>query len=183
MSAESETQQVDPAVAQKIAELRAQVRDSFGKVVMGMMGTPRYRHQSVADLQHLILEPLIRDRVAFAYRGKEEGADTEDMAGVAIWASVSQEVDIKIREQIKAGVWPVRMKPEDWASGEINWLLDILAADKKATLAVLRNFKQVIKEGDLRLHPVVATLLDEDALKKLRAAQTSATTGEKPTIN
>ena len=49
-----------------------------------------------------MLEPLIRDRIAMAYPGKAEDA-TGDMVGFAIWASVSDEVDAKIRELIKAG--------------------------------------------------------------------------------
>ena len=50
----------------RIASLRSHVRESFGKVVMAMMMLPRYRQQTLADLQHLVLEPLIRDRIAIA---------------------------------------------------------------------------------------------------------------------
>ena len=35
-----------PEVLAKIQELRTQVRESFGQVVMAMMNLPRYRHQS-----------------------------------------------------------------------------------------------------------------------------------------
>ena len=31
------------------------------------MDLPRYRHQTPADLMHVILDPLMRDRVAIAY--------------------------------------------------------------------------------------------------------------------
>ena len=50
----------------RIASLRSHVRESFGKVVMAMMMLPRYRQQTLADLQHLVLEPLIRDRGGIA---------------------------------------------------------------------------------------------------------------------
>src|SRR5262249_36336055 len=120
--------QLDPEVAKKVAALRAHVRESFGKVVMAMMMMPRYRHQTLADLQHRWLEPLIRDRIAFAYAGKEQGPQS-DIAGVAIWASVSDEVDAEIRQQIKAGVFPVRLKADAWNSGKTNWLIDVIASD------------------------------------------------------
>lgn len=84
--------------------LRAQVRESFGKVVMAMMALPRYRHQTLADLQHLVLDPQIRDRQAIAYPADKERGDLADITGLAIWASVSEEVDAKIREQIRNGV-------------------------------------------------------------------------------
>lgn len=170
-----ERQQLDPAVMKQIAAVRSQVRESFGKIVMAMMALPRYRHQSVADLQHLVLEPLIRDRVAIAYPPKKEGELT-DIAGVAIWASVSEEVDAKIREQVRAGVFPVRLTSEEWVSGDINWLFDVIAPTREATTAVIANFKQVVKEGDLRLHPLVTRLVDKETLEKMGAKPTGPDT-------
>ncbi|MCG7495033.1 toxin-activating lysine-acyltransferase RzcC [Thalassobius sp. Cn5-15] len=105
------TPEIDPEVVKKIAMLRAQVRESFGKVVMAMMALPRYRHQTLADLQHLVLDPLIRDRLAIAYPADKERGDLADITGLAIWASVSKEADAKIREQIRNGVWPLRLHP------------------------------------------------------------------------
>lgn len=82
---------------------------------------------------------------------------------------MSEEVDAKIRDQIKGGVFPVRLKADDWQSGEINWLLDVIAPNKKTTANVIANFKQVVKNGDLRLHPIVTKLVDEETLKKMGA--------------
>lgn len=167
-SSETGTDEIDPLVAEKINAVRTQVREAFGKIAMAFMALPRYRHQSIADLQHIVLEPLIRDRIAIAYP-KEAKGPMADIAGMAIWASVSQEVDAKIREQIKAGVFPLRLKPEDWISGDINWLLDVIAPDQKATVAVIANLKQVMKEGDLRMHPIVGRLVDKETLAKMGA--------------
>jgi hypothetical protein len=36
-----------------------------------MINLPRYRHQTLADVVHLLVEPMIRDRIAIA---KENGA-------------------------------------------------------------------------------------------------------------
>lgn len=167
-ASQSPSPQLDPEVVAKLTSLRSHVRESFGKVVMAMMMLPRYRHQTLADLQHLVLEPLIRDRIAIAQRASDEPL-AEDMAGVAIWASVSDEVDAAIREQIKGGAWPLRLKAEDWNSGSINWLIDVIAPDQRATASVIANFRQVAKEGSLRLHPLIARLVDEETLKKMGA--------------
>lgn len=171
--AQASAAQLDPEILRKVAQLRLQVRESFGKVVMAMMMLPRYRHQTVQDLQHLVLEPLIRDRIALAHSAQAE-PEVSDIAGVAIWASVSEEVDAHIREQVRAGVFPVRLKPEDWTSGSINWLLDVIAPDSKSTARVIANFNQVVKEGSLRLHPNVTRLVDADTLKKMGAEKMSA---------
>ena len=161
----------DPEVLKKLAGVRGQIRESFGSIVMSMMVLPRYRHQSLADLQHLVLEPLIRDRIAMAWPARREEDPLADMAGVAIWASVSDEVDQRITEQVKAGVFPIRLKPEDWTSGTNNWLLDVIAPDARATARVIANFKQVVKDGSLKLHPLIARLVEPETLKKMGAVQ------------
>lgn len=173
-SNKASTAQPDPEVLAKISQVRNQVRESFGKVAMAMMVLPRYRHHTLADLNHMILEPLIRDRIAIAYPPKDDKNPLADMAGMAIWASVSQEVDAKIREQIKAGVFPVRLSADEWTSGEINWLLDVIAPNQKMTTSVIASFKQVVKEGDLRLHPIVTKLVDKDVLEKMGAKPVAA---------
>ncbi len=162
--------QLDPALMAKIAAVRTRVHETFGKVVLALTAAPRYRHLPISDLSQVILDPLIRDRVAIAQPAKPGPAEEGGLAGIAIWASVSEEVDAKIREQIKAGVFPVRLKPEDWTSGKINWLLDVIAPSTRLATSVLANFKQVIKEGDMRIHPLVAKLVDPEALKKMGAA-------------
>lgn len=173
-SSEVSTAAIDPELAAKIAAVRSHIRESFGKVAMAMMMLPRYRNQTLADLQHLVLEPLMRDRVAIAYPGGEKANALSDIAGVAIWASVSEEVDGRIREQVQAGTFPIRLKAEDWNSGDINWLLDVIAPDQRTTANVIANFKQVVKEGSLRLHPIVTRLVDADTLSKMGAEKMSA---------
>ena len=37
--------------------------------------------------------------------------------------------------------WQVRLKAEDWTSGETYWLLDVIAPSQKVATAVLANFK------------------------------------------
>ena len=171
--------QLDPAVLAQIAELRSQVRESFGKSVMAMMMLPRYRSQTLADLQHLVLEPLIRDRIAIARPADPASTPGSDIAGLAIWASVSEDADARIREQIKAGTFPVRLKPEDWNSGEINWLLDVIAPNQRATATVIANFRQVAKQGSLRLHPIITRLVDEETLTRMGAEKMPAPGAER----
>ena len=75
----------------------------------------------------------------------------------------------------------MRSNPEHWASGEINWLFDVIAPDRKITGQVIANFKQVIKEGDLRLHPLVARLVEPEMLEKMGAMPRDA--AERPDEN
>jgi hemolysin-activating ACP:hemolysin acyltransferase len=158
----------DPELLAKLGALRQRVQSSVGQVVLAMMSSPRYRHQSLGDLAHLVIEPLSRDRiaVAMATSGGEQGA----LAGVALWATVSQAADAAIREQIKAGVFPIRLKPEDWTGGEIVWLLDVIAPTRKLATSVLASFGALAKDRPVNIHPLVARLVDPEALAKMRPA-------------
>lgn len=166
--AENGAARFDPEIARKVDQMRAQLREGFGKVVLAMMAQSRYRHQSIADLQHLVLDPLMNDRIAIAYPGKKDGDQAQEITGLAIWASVSDEVDAKIREQIKTGTWPIRLKPKEWVSGEINWLFDVIAADQEAASSVVSNFAQVAKAGDVRLHPIIGKMVEPSLLERMQ---------------
>lgn len=163
--------QIDPAMLAKISEIRSKVHETFGKVSLAMMTLPRYRHLSLFDLNQILLDPLIRDRVAIASASSQEGQpDASALSGIAIWASVSEEVDAKIREQVKSGVFPVKLQADDWNSGTINWLFDVIAPNQKLTASVIANFKQVIKGGNLNIHPLIARLVDRETLEKMGVA-------------
>ena len=163
------------------AAARARLNEAFGQIVMALAGIPRYRHMSLADLQTLVLDPLVRDRIAIASARPEDGdkSATGVPAGLAIWGSVSEAVDEKIQEQVKAGVFPVRLKAEDWVSGDKVWLFDVIAPSRQVASAVLANFQQVVKTpGEMRIHPVVARQIDPELLKKMGATVTE--TNQKP---
>ena len=132
----------------------------------------------IHDNRHNRLELPTRAAEAQARREEDPLAD---VAGVAIWASVSDEADARITEQVKAGVFPIRLKPEDWTSGTNYWLLDVIAPDPKATARVIANFKQVVKEGSLKLHPLIARLVEPETLKKMGAERMGRGEGETTT--
>lgn len=157
---------MSPELVAQITAFRTKIQASVGEVVLAMLNLPRYRHQSLADVMHLIVEPLTKDRIAIARAGGE--GKIEETAGIAIWASVSDEVDAKIREQIQARVFPVRLKADDWTSGDTYWLLDVIAPSQKVATAVLANFKQVVKDKPIRIHPIVSQLVDPTVLEKMK---------------
>ena len=76
-------------------------------------------------------------------------------------------------------MFPVRLKPDEWTSGKINWLLDLVAPSPQLATAVIANFKQVVKGGELRIHPLVSSLLDGETLRKMGVATGPASGAEK----
>ena len=178
--------QIDPAMLAKISEFRAKLHETFGKVSLALMTTARYRNLPISELAHHVLDPLMRDRIAIATAAKDGAPVDGTLSGIAFWASVSEAVDVKIREQIRAGTFPVRLQAEDWNSGSINWLLDVIAPNQRLTGAVIANFRQVLPKasntdgvpksseggavGNLHIHPIVTRLVDAETLRKLGVA-------------
>src|SRR5690242_7737076 len=63
------------------------------------------------------------------------------------------------------------------ASGDTVWLLDVIAGDRKAATAVLANFRQLSGERAVKIHPIVARLVEEEVLAKLIATNNGAGAG------
>jgi len=165
--ADATAKALDPAMVAQVTAFRAKLQASVGEVVLAVANLPRYRNQTLADAMHLLIAPMLSNRVAFAKSPAHEGGP-EETAGIAIWASVSDEADARIREQIKARVFPIRLKADDWNSGEHHWLLDVIAPSQKMATAVLVNFKQVVKDKPVHVHPIVSQLVDPALLEKMR---------------
>lgn len=64
----------------------------------------------------------------------------------------------------------MRLQPNDWTSGDIPWLLDVIAPNPQLTAAVIANFRQVVKKGgEMRLHPIVTRLVGREMLERIGA--------------
>ncbi|RWC64202.1 toxin-activating lysine-acyltransferase [Mesorhizobium sp.] len=151
----------------KLREMRSKLATAFSQVTMALMATPRYRNLSISDLEWLALEPLLRDRIAIASGKLSASGDEGPMVGLAIWAKVSEAVSARIEEQARAGSFPVRLKGNDWNSGDIVWLLDVVAANRALATSVLINFGQLSKGAPVRVHPMIRQLVDREILEKL----------------
>ena len=187
-SAKNKASSVDPnELAQQINRARDMVLARFAQVTMSFMGVPRYAHQSIKDLQQLAMVPLMRERIAIATvapanddNDKPAGAGslTNPLIGIALWANVSEEVDAKIREQAAAEIFPVKLTAEEWTSGDIVWLLDVIAPSPKLSAQVLASFKQVLaeklpdrKSKDVKLHPIIKKMIGDEVLVKMGARE------------
>ena len=54
----------------------------------------------------------------------------------------------------------------DWTSGTNHWLLDILAPDPRSAATVISNFRQLVPDGRMKIHPGILRLLDAETLKR-----------------
>ncbi len=95
----------------------------LGQVVSVLLRSPIYRHLTIGDLEWLVI-PAIQ---AGQFSILETRGAVDRPLGVALWASVSQAVDRRLTAQKTAGLVPFRLAPADWRSGDILWLMDLIA--------------------------------------------------------
>jgi cytolysin-activating lysine-acyltransferase len=122
----------------------AAVRHSlaFAQIVSILMHSPRYRHYTLGDLEWLVLPPLLTGQCSVAEaKSKENG--TSIPVAVALWASVSAEVDRRLAENLNT---PIRLRPDEWRSGDILWLIDAVG-DRRVVPGLLKQLADNTLKG------------------------------------
>jgi cytolysin-activating lysine-acyltransferase len=136
----------DPANAPSPEEARkraaAAVRHSlaFAQIVSILMHSPRYRHYTLGDLEWLVLPPLLTGQCSVA-EAKSNGVSIP--VAVALWASVSPEVDRRLTENLNT---PIRLRPDEWRSGDILWLIDAVG-DRRVVPGLLKQLAENTFKG------------------------------------
>lgn len=110
---------------------------SIGDLVVVMSKSPAHKHYSLADIEWMILPPVLAGQFYVAEATDPETGFRAPIAA-ATWARVSPEVDARLREN--AGN-PIRLRPDEWTSGDIHWLIDLVgdARGLKVALNMLLN--------------------------------------------
>ena len=52
-----------------------------------------------------------------------------------------------------------------WTSGSNHWPLAILAPDARSAATVISNFRQLVPDGRMKIHPGILGLLDAETLR------------------
>ena len=108
------------------------VSAAFARIVGILMRSPQYKHVSLTDLEWLVVPPLMLGQFAMI-DGKIEGLPLPVPAAVALWANVSAAVDERLSNNLTS---PIRLRPDEWRSGEILWLVDVIGDPNASTLLV-----------------------------------------------
>ncbi len=125
------------AMRRRVAAGSKLVSAAFGEIVTLLMRAPGYKHYTLADLEWLVVPPLLTNQFTLAEaRSKETGLTAP--VGVALWARVSDEVDQRLSGDLSR---PIRLRPDEWNSGSNLWLIDAVGPAKivQALLQRLRN--------------------------------------------
>jgi hemolysin-activating ACP:hemolysin acyltransferase len=141
---------VDPArVGAALSKLFAA---SIGDVVVVLSRSPAHKHYSLADIEWMVMPPVAVGQFYVVEAAEKERGFRAPIA-VVTWALVSDEVDARL--QGGAGQ-RVRLRPDEWRSGEVAWLIDAVG-DSKALNAAL----QWLKAGPFKERPLSLIVRDK----------------------
>jgi len=90
------------------------VAQVMGEIVWLLSQSPQHKNFFIADLEWLVMTPILLNQFRIFYA-------PDRPIGVAFWAYVNERVD----ERLSGG--NARLAPADWKSGDILWLVDIVA--------------------------------------------------------
>jgi hemolysin-activating ACP:hemolysin acyltransferase len=107
---------------------------TLGQIVLVLMRTRQHKYSFLSDLEWLVVPAIATSQFMVAeHRDSSTGLSLP--SAVALWAMVSKDVDGRLSSSPSQ---PVRLKPEEWVSGTIPWLVEA-AGDPRAVGSLLRT--------------------------------------------
>ena len=128
------------AVAEPRDADRQASQSSFAQIVAVLMRDRNFRTLTIAELEWLVLPPIMVGQFALAHapmgrsapKGEKSKAQTNGAAfvpvAVALWARVSPGIDKALSESLEK---PIKLQAADWSSGDSLWLL-ALTGDQRS---------------------------------------------------
>jgi cytolysin-activating lysine-acyltransferase len=120
---------------------------SLGDIVVVLSRSPAHKHYSLADIEWMVLPPAAAGQFYVAELADKQRGFRAPVA-VVTWALVSEEVDRRLESQ--AGRL-LRLRPDEWNSGEIAWLIDAAGSPAGVKAALQRLADRPFKERALKV--------------------------------
>jgi cytolysin-activating lysine-acyltransferase len=126
---------------------------SIGDMVVVLSRSPAHKHYSLADIEWMVLPPASAGQFYVAEAADKERGFRAPIA-IVTWAFVSEEVDVRLQH---AAGQLIRLRPDEWKSGDIAWLIDAAgdAAGVRSALQWLaagpfkeRSLKMTVRGAD-----------------------------------
>lgn len=139
------------------AAVSKMVASAIGDMVTLYSKDSAHKHFSFDDMDWKILPPIVNGQF-FISNADDPDFGTLRPIGLVTWAKVSDELNEKLSYQIKGK--HVRLRPQEWASGDNVWLVDVVGTHE----GVLKALKFVHEN---QLSGVEAKVLTRNKGEKL----------------
>ena len=100
------------------------VAASIGEIALVLARSPETKHNFLADLEWLVL-PAVFNRQFYVVQAASQETGFRAPIAFVTWALVSETVDRRLEADLGQRI---RLKPEEWKSGEIAWIVDLVGA-------------------------------------------------------
>ncbi|MCL4765124.1 MAG: toxin-activating lysine-acyltransferase [Hyphomicrobiaceae bacterium] len=144
---------------------QSRMAQAFSQVVAVLMRDPSFRNLRIADLEWLVIPPIMSGQFRLAHAQPSDAGKGAPFVpvSVALWARVSPEIDKHLSESLDQQVW---LRPSQWASGDILWLMAV-AGDRRAAPRFIQN----LRETEFKGKPVKLRTRDADGKVQLRVLE------------
>lgn len=152
-SAEPAPAAVDPAAStsalsadelDRRRQMSRQISATFGEIVSLLMRQGSTKHQTLADLEWLVLPALAANQFSVAEaQSKAQGFMTP--IALVLWARVSPEVDQRLGGDLDR---PIRLTPAEWTSGDRLWLVEAIG-EPRTLQNILQRLAKTRWQGQL----------------------------------
>ncbi len=131
--------------------IRAKLRAaSFGNIVTILSQSPHHKDMPLSEIIHLVQPPL-RNNQFDIVEAQYKNTGYTIPAALALWAQVSEEVDMRL---VKNEDKPIQLSAEEWHSGDIIWLIEVLGDKRFVRLMLDRLNKTVFKGKSVKFRTV-----------------------------
>jgi len=136
-------------LTEKVRRDAATLRNAlaFTQVLGVLMRSPHYRKYTLADLEWLVIPPLMAGQFRIGEAKPDPQGPALPVAAV-FWASVSPEVDKQLTDAKSAAP---QLKPEDWKSGDILWLVHAAGETRFVRSVIDRLMKTTFKGREIKV--------------------------------
>jgi len=139
------------------ASVSKMIASAIGDMVTLYSKDPAHKHFSFADMEWKILPPIVNGQF-FVQTADDPDFGTLRPIGLVTWAKVSNELDERLSKQAEGEM--VRLRPQEWASGDNHWLVDVVGTPEG-----IRKVLTSINEKQLSGESVKVAMREKNVLK------------------
>lgn len=131
---------------------------ALGEAVSVLIRAPKHKAMPLEGLRLQVLPAIMHNQYLIARVNAQEDRQ-QVAAGLIMWASVSDEVDQRLKARPQQPIW---LRFEEWKSGPNLWLVDLIAPSALAG-AMLKDLDEKVGQG----RPISARIAAPDGATKI----------------
>lgn len=136
---------------------QSRMAQSFSQVVGVLMRDPNYRKMHLAELEWLVLPPVMAGQFRLGQASVPSKGTTEQQGAirvpiaVALWARVSSEIDAALSANLDR---QIRLPADQWVTGDNIWLIAVAGEQRSLPAFMEQIAKSMFKSKTVKLRAV-----------------------------